>query len=179
MHLCTYGFGELLMIMRKLFGKHTPLHRPIMSLIWSMCGKSMLPKQPVKQTNFLVTLHEPYNRDSNDNVIKWKHFPTLLAICAGNTPVTGEFPTQRPVRRDFDVFFDLRMNERLSKHWWGWWFETPWCSLWRHFNVPLFIKYNQVGIFLVKWFRTSNHNHWFETRYIENNLLKKYIFLCI
>ena len=31
----------------------------------------------------------------------------LLTICAGNSPVTGEFPTQRPVTRSFDVFFDL------------------------------------------------------------------------
>ena len=36
-------------------------------------------------------------------------FPALLAICAGNSPVTGEF--QRPVTRSFDVFFDLcRIN---------------------------------------------------------------------
>ena len=31
----------------------------------------------------------------------------LLAICAGNSPVPGEFPTQRPVTRSFDVYFDL------------------------------------------------------------------------
>ena len=36
----------------------------------------------------------------------------LLAICAGNSPVTGEFPSQRPVTRSFDVF-DLRPNKRL------------------------------------------------------------------
>ena len=42
-------------------------------------------------------------------------FSALLAICAGNSPVTGEFPPQRPVRRSFDVFFDLRLNKRLSK----------------------------------------------------------------
>ena len=40
-------------------------------------------------------------------------FSALLAICAGNSPVTGEFPTQRPVTRSFDVFFDLRLNKRL------------------------------------------------------------------
>ena len=34
----------------------------------------------------------------------------------------------------FDVFFDLRLNKRLSKQWWGWWFETPSRSLWRHHN---------------------------------------------
>ena len=39
----------------------------------------------------------------------------LLAICAENSPVSGEFPTQRPVTRSFDVFFDLRLDERLSK----------------------------------------------------------------
>ena len=36
-------------------------------------------------------------------------FSALLAICAWNSPVTGEFPTQRPVTRSFDVFFDLRI----------------------------------------------------------------------
>ena len=46
-------------------------------------------------------------------------FYVLLAICAGNSPVTGEFPAQRPVTRSFDVFFDLRLNERLSKQSWG------------------------------------------------------------
>ena len=41
-------------------------------------------------------------------------FSALLAICAGNSPVPGEFPTQRPVTRSFDVSFDLRLNKRLS-----------------------------------------------------------------
>ena len=39
----------------------------------------------------------------------------LLAICVGNSPVTDEFPAQRPVTRSFDVFFDLRLNKRLNK----------------------------------------------------------------
>ena len=48
-------------------------------------------------------------------------FYALLALCAGKSPVTierkpaGEFPVQRPVTRSFDVFFDLRLNKRLSK----------------------------------------------------------------
>ena len=61
-------------------------------------------------------------------------FSALLALCAGNSPVTGEFPWQRPVTRSYDVFFDLRLNKQLSKQWWGWWFETPSSSLWRHCN---------------------------------------------
>ena len=73
----------------------------------------------------------------------WRHqmetFSALLAICAGNSPVPGEFPAQRPVTRSFDVFFDLRPNKQLSKQWWGWWFETPSWSLWRHSNVNSFV----------------------------------------
>ena len=62
-------------------------------------------------------------------------FSALLALCAGKSPVTGEFPSQRPVARSFDVFFDLRLNKRLSKQPRGWWFETPSCSSWRHCNA--------------------------------------------
>ena len=68
----------------------------------------------------------------------WRHqmktFSATLAICAENSPVPGEFPTQRPVTRSFDVFFDLRLNKRLSKQSWGWSFETLSCPLWRHCN---------------------------------------------
>ena len=42
-------------------------------------------------------------------------FSMLLAICAGNSPVIGEFSAQRLVTQSFDVFFDLRLNKRLSK----------------------------------------------------------------
>ena len=49
----------------------------------------------------------------------WRHqmetLSALLALCAGNSPVTGEFPSQRPVTRSFNVFFDLRLNKRMSK----------------------------------------------------------------
>ena len=62
-------------------------------------------------------------------------FSALLTFCTGNSPVTGEFPSQRPVTRNFDVFFDPCQNKRLSKQSWGWWFETQSRSLWRHCNV--------------------------------------------
>ena len=69
----------------------------------------------------------------------WRHpretFSTLLAICVGNSPVTGEFPSQRPVTRSFDVFFDLRLNKRLSKQSWYWWFEMPSRLLWYYRNA--------------------------------------------
>ena len=71
----------------------------------------------------------------------WRHqmekFTALLAICAGNSPVSGEFPAQRPVTRSFYVFFDLRPNKGLSKEPWVWWFETHSPPLWRHSNVYL------------------------------------------
>ena len=57
-------------------------------------------------------------------------FSALLSICAGNSPVPGEFPAQRPVARSFDVFFDLLLNKRLNKQSWGWWFETISCPFW-------------------------------------------------
>ena len=53
----------------------------------------------------------------------------------GEFTVTDEFPSQRPVTRSFDVFFDLRLNQQLSKQSRGWWFETPLCPLWRHRTV--------------------------------------------
>ena len=82
---------------------------------------------------------------------RWRHqmetFSALLAICAGKSPVPGEFPTQRPVTRSFDVFFDRRPNKRLSKQTWGWWFETLSCSLWRHCNASVnFLFFFRVTI---------------------------------
>ena len=69
----------------------------------------------------------------------WRHqtetFSALLAICPGNSPVTGEFPAQRPVTQSVGVFFDLRLNKRLSKQPWGWWFET----LSPHYDVTVII----------------------------------------
>ena len=66
----------------------------------------------------------------------WRHqmetCSALLALCVGNSPVTGEFPSQRPVTRGFDVFFYLGLNKRLSKHSQSRRFVTPPGSLWRH-----------------------------------------------
>ena len=56
---------------------------------------------------------------SNGNI-----FRVTGPLC-GEFTGPGEFPTQRPVTRSFDVFFDLRLNKQLSKQPWGWWFETP------------------------------------------------------
>ena len=68
---------------------------------------------------------------SNGNIFR------VTGHLCGNSPVTGEFPAQRPVTPSFDVLFDLRLNKRLSKQLWGWWFETPSHPLWRQSNVEL------------------------------------------
>ena len=74
----------------------------------------------------------------------WRHqmetFSALLAICAGNSPVPGELPAQRPVTRSFDIFFDLPLNKRLSKQSWGWWFET----LSRTFDVTVMFPHRNL-----------------------------------
>ena len=61
----------------------------------------------------------------------WRHqMETFSALL-----VTGEFPSQRPVTRSFDVFLDLCLNKRLSKQSWGWGIEMLPCPLWRHCHV--------------------------------------------
>ena len=54
-------------------------------------------------------------------------------------PLCGEFtghrwiPRTKAVTRSFDVFFDLRLNQQMSKQWRRRWSETPSRrSLWRH-----------------------------------------------
>ena len=80
----------------------------------------------------------------------WRHqmktFFALLGLCAGNSPVTGEFPVQRPVTLTFDVSYDLRLNKQLSKQSWDWWFETPSRPLWRHCNGNTNINFFQCVI---------------------------------
>ena len=66
---------------------------------------------------------------SHENIFR------VTGPCAGNSPVIGEFPSQRPVTRSFDVSFDLRLDKRSRKQSWGWWFQTPSRSLWRHCNA--------------------------------------------
>ena len=84
-------------------------------------------------------------------------FSALLAIYAGNSPVTGEFSAQRLVMRSFGVFFDLHLNKWLSKQSWGWCFETPSCSLWCHCNV--FIQWGLGSLLSTEM--SSNYNHAF------------------
>ena len=77
---------------------------------------------------------------SNGNILR------VNGSCAGNSPVTGVFPSQRPVTRSFNVFFDLRLNKRLSKQSWGWWFETPSRPSWRHCNETNLVAGRRIRV---------------------------------
>ena len=116
----------------------------------------------------------------------WRHqmekFSALLALCAGNSPVPGEFPAQRPVTRSFDVFFDLRPNKRLSKQSWGWWFETPSRSLWRHCNdqakwQPFYVNISYVTHFLCKW-QVKENDHVEDHKTHSHHQASKHISSC-
>ena len=89
---------------------------------WRMHGNTLA----IYSLSQILRSHTIWTKHDNGNI------SALLAICAGNSPVIGEFPPQKPVTRSFDVFFDL--NKQLCNQWWGWWFETPSHPLWRHCN---------------------------------------------
>ena len=110
---------------------------PFEGKIWGTCLKDQCFKCFLSIWNYLL----PFVHPSVFLFIHpwWHHemetFSALLAICAGNSLVPGEFPPQRPVTWSCDVFFDLCLNKQLSKQWWGWWFETLSYPFWRHRNV--------------------------------------------
>ena len=83
-----------------------------------------------------------YSAESrNGPYIWWRHqkenISALLAPCEGNPSVTSEFLSQRPVTRNFEVFFGLRLNKRFSKQSRRRRFETPSRLLRRHCNATV------------------------------------------
>ena len=88
-------------------------------------------QREVSQTQIQTEIWLYMMTSSNGNIFR------LNGPLCGEFTGPGEFPAHRPVTRGFGVFFDLRLNKRLSKQPWGWWFETPPRSLWRHCNDPI------------------------------------------
>ena len=122
--LCEIGSGN------DIFSDCTkPLAEPMLTYHWS----SVAP---------IIAISYHMMTSSNGNI-----FRVTGPLC-GEFTGPGEFPTQRPVTRSFDVFFDLRLNKRLSKQPWGWWFEAPSWSLWRHRNEVR--KHNQFESYISK-----------------------------
>ena len=79
----------------------------------------------------------------------WASFPMMTPpngnIWRVTGPLCGEFTGHRwiPLTKAM-FFFDLRLNKRMSKQSWGWWFETPSHSLWRHRNANEFSWYPEA-----------------------------------
>ena len=97
------------------------------SSLWSQYNKTRPPGIRLGHLNarlFMKLLS--MMTSSNGNI-----FRVIDPLC-GEFTGPGEFPAQRPETQSFDVFFDLRLNKQLREQPWGWWFETPSWSLWRH-----------------------------------------------
>ena len=85
-------------------------------------------------------------------------FPRYWPFVRGIHRSPVKSPHKTP--RCFDVFFDLRLNKRLSKQSWGWWFMTPSHILWRHCNdeewpcMPPLPKMNEASF--AKYFQSNS-----------------------
>ena len=101
------------------------------------CGKIIITLSKVFTINMRTKLKViiPMNRPISMMTSSNGYIFRVTGPLCGEFTVSGEFPTHKPVTRIFDVFFGLRLNKRLSKQPWGWWFETLSWSLWRQYNV--------------------------------------------
>ena len=98
----------------------------------------------------------------------------------GNSTVTGDFPSQRLVRRSFDIFFDLRLNKGLRTQSRHRWFEMPSHPLWRycndhwHINVLLLIAHATRSVLCIVF------RYFIEkVSYIVYRNMLIYVFLCV
>ena len=94
--------------------------------VWKFCG-----------------IYQPFSESTGDmmcnamaicissHILHTMMTPSIRNIFRVTGPLCREFPSQRPVTRSFDVFFDLCLNKRFNKQSSRWWSEMPWCSLWR------------------------------------------------
>ena len=120
----------------------------------------------------VLNAHMPIVGVGSDRDISWwRHqmetFSALLAFCAVNSPVTGEFTAQRPVTRSFEVLFNQRLNKGLSTQAWGWWFETPSRPLWRHCYVKFWSQ--RIQIKPEKYFLQASKSATHFTEYVNIN----------
>ena len=137
-----HNYTDVLVISSDVLGKHefsSPAFSFVIrvSSLWSMWFHQFA----MQCYNWFCS--RPWWRDQMET------FSALLAICAVNSPVNGEFHAQRPVTRSLDDLFDLRLNKRLSKQWWGGCFETLSCPLWRHCNAMLVGIHSERDVLLL------------------------------
>ena len=134
---CEWGGGGFFSILCLNWGRKYPSlsakpaelkHLPHLSLLWSvlcefklrfmfyLCRRCVLCNVMFFSLLCIVQSHVFMMTLSNGN-----SFRVTGPLC-GEFTGPGEFPTQRPVTQSFHVFFNLRLNKRLSKQPWGWWF---------------------------------------------------------
>ena len=102
---------EYYMICRQHFIDTEHLYQRIMRKVKVSSANKMLLKGVNKGVHLTPVLECIINPSAAVTVIFWDtNVMWILALCAGNSPVTGEFPSQRPVTRSFGVFFDLRLS---------------------------------------------------------------------
>ena len=118
--------------------------------------------------SILITIHDAiWHHQATENYMIcvtrfWKFMITssngnifrVTGPLCGKFTGPGEFPSQRPVTRSFDVFFDLHLNKCLSKQSRGWRFEMPLRPLWRHCNVN---SLSGIHNCIVSWSSLSQH----------------------
>ena len=118
-------------------------------------SQKWLSNETNKQTNYireyielLHWAHEPNNNIDRNTLpnhlptstvsLWWRHqietFSALLALCAGNSPVTVNSPHKGQWRGTLMFSLICALNKPLSKQSRCWWFETPSHPLWRHCN---------------------------------------------
>ena len=92
------------------------------SFILNPTGISYDPTDLFKPTGVTVAV-DRLQQHYHDDVMEWKYCPCYWPFVWGihrspmNSPHKGQW-------RGVDVFFDLRLNKRMSKQSWSWWFET-------------------------------------------------------
>ena len=136
--------------------RHRSHHDDIVMDDYQMCWRTAITLDNFQCGNLFLWLWERYTKVSilsyifemkqvlifmcfcnHDDVIKWKHFPRYWPFVRGihRSPVNSPHRGQR--RGALMFSWMCALNKRLSKQSWGWWFQTPSCSLWRHCNGRL------------------------------------------
>ena len=114
-------------------------HWKLMFDIWSAQHISNRVLTPflsiILQKHSFNTLRPEQNGPHHDDVIKWNHFPRYWPFVRG---LHRSRWIPRTKASDAELWCFLRLNKRLGKQLWGWWFETPPWSLWRHCNDYIF-----------------------------------------
>ena len=148
--------------------------------IYILCLIIILKSEVWTITHYLGLGHETIVSAVCLYIFLWRHqvetFSALLALCHGNPPVTDGFPSQGPMRRSVDVFFDLCLNKRLNKQSRHRWYETPS----HHYDVTVIRIFHWRNTFLWSYIasalynipRDQNHNKLCLLTQCNKNILK-------